>query len=376
MARSRIQPLQIIPLLLLLLLLGAGCLNACSQKQSSHLDNPKSNQDKLLVQQLKILGYDKYFDIPAPIQFQGEVPGWDSYRCPEENCRCINGNETFLMVRQGTEPNKTVFWMAGGGACWPGRDDCTKEPIFYQSYIELGLGSKNDQNPVRDWNIVYLPYCDGSLHLGDNNLDIDGDGLTDQYFWGLKNTSAAVNLTRILFPGTQQILISGCSAGGAGTIGAAPLLRLAFPEADLHVLNISGPGLIPSNGEMEYSLAMQSWGINWLLPPDCPLCKDQFIYLYDWLLDRDDQLKVGFFSSYQDVSARTLWDLSPEDYQNLILDTTSKIKTSHPKTFQRFMVKGEIHCATDYSYPIKGISFWDWITWMLEDDPRWVDLLE
>jgi hypothetical protein len=358
------------------ILLILGSITACNlARGDSHTQPPPpGNQD--LIQSLRSLHYDRYLLEPQFTPEHTQSQGWDVYTYPTDQLLCILGSQYFLMARRGTQAEKTVVWLDGGGACYPGRDDCAKEAQFYSWIQDGGLASSTPENPVRDWNFIYIPYCDGSLHMGDASADYDGDGVVDHWHWGLKSTSAALRLVSDLFPDTQDILIAGCSAGGAGTLAAATVARIQFPQAHLFVLNVSGSGLVnPANKETA-DLARQTWNVEQFITRDCPLCDQQIIYLYAWLLERDTRLKVGLFSSYQDAMTSTGWGLSGADFEALLIQTTAEIHTNHPGSFERFFISGDSHCLGDYSYAVNGITFWEWITYMVKDDARWVDQLE
>jgi hypothetical protein len=304
------------------------------------------------------------------------VDGWEVFRYRREELRCIEGGEYFIMARRGAVADSTVVWLDGGGACWPGRDDCATEAQFYSWIEEYGLASLDEDNPVRAWNFVYVPYCDGSIHLGDADADYDGDGVVDHWHWGLRGTSAAGRLAAELFPESRRFLIAGCSAGGAGTIGAVPVVRLLFPDASLYVLNISGLGLVdPSEPELPGLLA-ETWNIDEFVPADCARCRERLTFMYSWLLERDPGLRVGVYSSLQDSVVSSGWGEAPEVYQSLLLDTTDAIRADHPNTFKRFLAAGHTHCPDDYSYRLGGVSLWNWIRYMVSEDPRWTDLVE
>ncbi len=57
-----------------------------------------------------------------------------------------------------------------------GQDNCVQVLRLPSLLSEYGLTSRDPQNPVRDWNFIYVPYCDGSVHMGDNEADYDGNG--------------------------------------------------------------------------------------------------------------------------------------------------------------------------------------------------------
>ena len=329
-----------------------------------------------LLQDLQGLNFGKYLVDPAFHPELSHSGDWDVYTYSTDELRCVTGSEYFLMVRQGLDPQGTVLWLEGGGACWPGQEDCSTEAQIYDWIEEYGLASSNANNPVRDWNFVYVPYCDGSLHAGDSQADYDGDGVVDHWHWGMRSTSAAVRLIAELFPESERILVAGCSAGGGGTLWATPVVRLQFPKAGLYVLSIAGLALInPSRQETTQTIE-ETWNVGQFRPADCPQCDQQTLYFFSWLLERDSALRVGVFSSLSDVAARSRWGLSAEEFQTLMLSTTSEIHAAHPDTFQRFFIQGEEHCLADYAYSVEGISFWEWVGYLIDESPQWLDLVE
>jgi hypothetical protein len=306
-----------------------------------------------------------------------EITGWQMYTFDPTECGCIFGEEFFVLIRPGRDPGKTVFWMNGGGACWPGQEACANHFNLDRWSAESKLATQDERNPVRDWNFIFVPSCDGSFYLGDNQADYSGDGKIDHTHWGLRNTSAASALVRKLFPDSQKILIAGCSAGGYGTLVAAPLLRLQFPQASLYVYNESGPGLFNPAQTETWAQLMEAWGLDAVLPEGCPGCRNQLISLYPWMLGNDPNLRVGLFSSYQDsVIGNIYLGMSPPAFENLLMDSSELIHDQYSETFKRFFVKGSSHCVTDYNFRLRGVSVFEWIAALVSEGDDWDDLLE
>jgi hypothetical protein len=335
-----------------------------------------ANESTDYLRELQDLGFGKYLDASDELRTKTRDSGWDIYHYDLSDCRCLLGTDYVLMARKGSESTKTVLWMEGGGACFPGRDECTKEAVVSPLKMKFGLASSNPHNPVKDWNYIYVPYCDGSIHLGDSDADYDNNGQPDHWHWGLKNTTAAVRLMKELFPQSREILVAGCSAGGYGTLGTTPIVRLQFPQANLYVLNESGLGLMNPALYDTYAAAYRIWNITPLFPPDCPLCGQQLIYIYPWMLARDPYLRVGVFSSYGDATFSANWEMAPQDFKILLLDASAAARADYPDRFHRYFIEGSQHCVLDYSYEVDGVTIWDWISYMLENDPRWTDVLE
>lgn len=364
------------PKLVLVALFTMGSMAICGRALAPTDDRPSPTGNQDLLHALQDLHFDKYLVTPQLEPSHTRFQGWDVYRYRTDELRCVTGGEYFIMARRGADADKTVLWLQGGGACWPGRDDCTNEAQFDRGIAEWGLASPNEDNPVKTWNFIYVPYCDGSIHLGDSEADYDRDGIVDHWHWGFRMTSAAVRLIGELFPDSRRILIAGCSAGGAGTIGATPIVRLRFPEAQLYVFNVSGLGLMNPAGTDLLGVVKDTWNIGDFIPGDCPRCNEQIIYMYSWLLQRDPALRVGLFSSYQDAVSSSGRGMTAEEFESLVIDMTDAIRADHPDTFKRYLVAGDTHCIGDYSYRVNGVSLWDWITYLVDIDPRWTDVLE
>jgi hypothetical protein len=327
-----------------------------------------------LARRLESLHFGKYLTTPVLMPSHSEIDGWDEYTYPQDQLKCVTGFPFYIRARAGTASAKTALWLEGEGACWPGRDDCSKVAWFHPTIETSGLASPTKDNPARGWNLVYLPYCDGSLHMGDAEADYNGDGVIDHWHWGLNTNSAAVRLMQELFPDTDQVLIAGYSAGGTGTL-AAPITRLLFPQADIEVLNVSGAGLFNPAMTGIPDLVKGNWNIDQLIPSDCPACNLQITYLYSWLLDRDTQLRVGLFSSYQDAALSAIWSMRPEDFESLLLGATDAIHAQHSTAFKRFFIDGCEHCLANYGYKAGGVTFWDWIDHSLKGDPAWHEVM-
>jgi hypothetical protein len=90
---------------------------------------------------------------------------------------------------------------------------------------EFDTGTEVVPNPIGDWSIVYVPYCDGSVFTGDHDVDDASFPFGSVRFHrGLRNLSAAMDLAHTTFPHASRILLAGSSAGGAGASVFAPFL--------------------------------------------------------------------------------------------------------------------------------------------------------
>ena len=345
-------------------------------------------QDRAYLQTLENLAFNKYLSSPAAYDSVQHVNGWDGYILAEPEYQCVLGGHYALLAHAGTEVDKTVLWLQPGEECWPDHPNCGKSDQAYTdaealNYLAAGANggpfgpvSADRDNPLAQWNYIYVPTCDGSFHFGDAAADYDGDGVPDHFHNGLRQTSAAIQLMKQRFPNSQKILIAGSSNGGYGTFGATPIARLAFPAARLYVLNDSGPGLFRPEPPAIWPVLIKTWNLSPMLPADCAQCRDQLIYLFDWMLDHDSKLKIGLYSSYQDAVVSQVVGLSGAENEQLLRAATNQIHQNHPDTFKRYFIKGDSHCIADFYNQVNGVTLWMWLEALINDRSSWNEVLE
>jgi hypothetical protein len=336
--------------------------------------------DSILLAQLKLrldsLAISKYTGVTstsnAPMSGNAS---WQVYTFAQSQCQCIKQGVFQVAYRTGGSTNKLVYYLQGGGACWPGMTSCTETVAF--DVANEPYASSSNSNPVAGWPFVYVPYCDGSVHMGDNIADDDNNGSAESWHWGLRNNSAGIAIAKLRHPSLDTVFIVGRSAGGFGTATAAMLMRSAYPAARIYVINDAGPGLFNPSRPDVWNAVVGSWKMTDYFPQECDSCTKQIIYLYDWQLSRDPRLKVGLYSAYQDLTIGFgFLGMFPAAYQTLLVNTSANVHARHPSRFERFFETGTHHCAPNLGTSVNGVSLAAWMARMLKGESIWVDVLE
>jgi hypothetical protein len=257
---------------------------------------------------------------------------------------CMRG-ATFRYSTRSLDPERLVVFLQGGGACWD-------EFCLAVNQAPAGIPAVDalrrdlDVNPLRDWSIAYLPYCDGSLFAGNRDHDDDGDGTSDRFHRGLLNLSAALQHSREQFPSPRQVVLTGSSAGGFGTILATALVRVAWPQAEILVFNDSGVG-VARDGDVRFiSHLIDQFGASQLVPDDCDEClvNGHIAPLVGWALERDDNLRVAVFSSWFDsIMGDTFLGMDPYLFQQALARETGALHERFPDRYRRFIVDDSTH---------------------------------
>jgi Pectinacetylesterase len=195
--------------------------------------------------------------------------GWEQVTTSAE-CVCADGSPYSYWIHRA-DPNKVVFFLQGGGACFD-LNSCAFDSGTYKTSTGLGddptnLGGIFDftdtRNPLADYSFVFAPYCTGDVHIG-NATHVYGPELTVEHK-GSVNASTALSALATQFPDTAQLVVAGESAGSIPTPLYAGLAHDMLPSADISVL-ADGSGAYPSITGLNAAIGAL-WGTESAIPP-------------------------------------------------------------------------------------------------------------
>ena len=201
---------------------------------------------------------------------------------------CIEGEDYFVSTREGSS-NDLMIFLQGGGGCWDGVDSCFKVPT---PFLQFGVLSATDMaNPLKDFDVVYVPYCDGSLFQGNIDRTINGNV---SYQRGLQNVTAALDIALSEFPSPDRIVLTGISGGAFGTISVMPMVRAYYPDTEILVLNDSGLGVAKSEETGFVDFLLEEFNSTRFIPESCIDCtgNGHITRLLEWQLDNDPNLSM------------------------------------------------------------------------------------
>ncbi len=353
--------------------------------------------------ELSAVGVDKYLGAFTPVASSDVGDGWTKHTFDPafgptgpNGPVCIAGTPFSAFTRAGAAPDKLLIFMQGGGACWQGFYNCNilseaQEPPA----PPFGIWDfKSKDNPWKKHNIVYMPYCDGSVFSGDNDvLDPSFPFGLFRFHRGLRNQSAAMDLAKATFPDAVKITVAGSSAGGAGAAGFAPfLIRFVYGNgAKITVFNDAGPiavNLDPGNLPAQADIAARAadWDFGKFFPASCTGCDDmgQATEIIQWRLDNDTEIQEAFYETEFDATNRFFTRLLGDSfgYRNLVVTEHGLLNAAHPDRYKRFIVNGGDTSHTILQTPgylfqeANGVRIADWATDFIKNADGWVDIVE
>ena len=291
---------------------------------------------------------------------------------------CIDGSE-YTMATRDVGAEELVIFLQGGGACWSTFCAATQNAAPGIPMIGI-LDPDRDNNPVKDWNQVYLPYCDGGIHTSDRDSDSDGDGADDRFQRGLHNLSAALDVAINTFPEPSRILLIGNSAGGMGTTFSLPLVRYLYPDVPIDLVNDSGVGVLRP-GEPEFiRMVMDDWNSSAFLPESCADCISEDGHLTNyhiWQMNEDENLRRGMLSYSRDTTfADFFLQIGKDAFEVALLEEMQKLEDAHPDRQRSWIPAGADHTFVllEPDKTAGGVPVMDWISAMLDASDDWVSV--
>ncbi|ADO75142.1 conserved uncharacterized protein [Stigmatella aurantiaca DW4/3-1] len=317
----------------------------------------------------------------------GTEPGtWGWTAVPESTCD--EGTPTGLGSNLAEDSKNLVIYFSGGGACWDATTcleansslhgpftgflfTLVKDNTFKGSILDRTLA----HNPYQDWNLFFLPYCTGDLHIGDADQVYTAGSVTKTIrHRGLKNTQAFLARIAATVPEPEQVLVTGSSAGGFGAALNYTLIRQAFPRARVFLVDDAGP--LFKNDALSPALRAawaQAWNYDAVLEGIDPAVREDFSALYPVLARKFPEDRMALLSSLQDETIRAYFQLTPERFEIALRDLATTVIAPLPRT-RTFLTPGEGHTLLTQpaAHRSQNVGLLDWLQQMhTASDAEW-----
>lgn len=302
---------------------------------------------------------------------------------------CSRGTEYVFFVIPGAR-DKVIIEFEGGGACWDATTCGYAKSLFTESVdipkhtVDLA-GSKtwydhgNPAHPMKDWTHVFIPYCTGDVHWGDNvKTYTPADPMEPPI---TINHKGAINATAVLdwvyaqFTAPSKLFVTGCSAGGYGSILWAPHVQKHYASARVYHFSDSAAGVITTDF---FQKSFPSWNVE----PHFP----SFVAPFPSVTSITVMYKAiaahypnNIYSQYNTLldSNQTFYYVAmggtnAQAWSAQMKASIKEIQSTAPR-FRTFLAAGEQHCILPktnfYEAEAGGTKLTDWLSKMVNDQP-------
>ena len=184
---------------------------------------------------------------------------------PQTGAVCGDGSPYKFFVNRVPNTSNTIIYLEGGGACWDyascsgqsgirGARNPNGIPDNYMSLLNPGASLVSPfvvrlhpwtRTKSQNWNMVYVPYCTGDIYAGDKvAVYPNPSDAAKPLVWhhnGLRNMRATLGWLKDNLQRPAQLLTTGCSAGGAGSLNNYAAIRQDMAPNKGFLINDSGP---------------------------------------------------------------------------------------------------------------------------------------
>jgi hypothetical protein len=246
--------------------------------------------------------------------------------------RCMNDETTGIGVNLSSKSKDLVIFLQGGNACF-NTVSCAitanektgyQQAEFDKEKGVLGaapLFSRTDaNNPLKDYNYVYVPYCTGDVHGGDAAGVMAGGKVRN--FHGYKNLDTFLDRIVPTIPQAGKVILAGVSAGGFGAAYNYDHVAKRFPNNKVILIDDSGPPM----AEAYVPACLQKhlfdlWGLKNTVPSGCADCNqpsgvfmEPFVkYIATQYSDRF----LTLLSGTEDATIASFWGFGNDDCKDL-----------------------------------------------------------
>lgn len=337
---------------------------------------------------------------------------WEKVEIP--GTVCGNNSQYKFFVNYSDTSDNLVVVFEPGGACWDyascsgasGIRGAANPNGIPDNHFELApfispfLQRADTESPTRDWNQVYVPYCTGDIHSGNNVItytDTDGKGPPLEFHHnGHANVQAIIGWIDDNFTHVPKMLATGCSAGGAGAITNYHFLRNGVRAAQKgYLLDDSGP-IFPSTGYSQplHLKVRESWNVDSILEGlPAGFDVENFGTINTALADEfpDDRLATTFFRrdmNFSLYSYERFYDFPPKeeilrmweaDTQLLVTQYETRENLAYYIPYWRDL--NDSHCTTVITWrgseiQAQGLDLQTWTADLLDDEKPLVNAIE
>lgn len=152
---------------------------------------------------------------------------------------CGLGTDYSFFHRDGSDASSLLIYFQGGGACWSWVDTRVEDgEVFGFRGI---FDQSNPENPFKSFQMVFIPYCTGDVHIGDTLKRYGDDpSVSPIAHYGYRNVSAVFEWVGKQGMQPEEVVVAGTSAGSYGALFYVTEVQNMFPDSRIVFIGDSG----------------------------------------------------------------------------------------------------------------------------------------
>ena len=190
--------------------------------------------------------------LPLAASAQTNLPAVDSFddgwNTLETDGLCSAGTPFQFYAKTSDASNNLLIFFNGGGACWFGQScDLSSEPNIHSPFADMDANNpnlatgifdfENTENPFADYDMVFIPYCTGDVHIGSGERNYSyqnaaGDEVNyTAHHNGFENSMTSLNWIFDNFTAVDNVVVAGSSAGAIGGSFYSGIVAEHYPSS-------------------------------------------------------------------------------------------------------------------------------------------------
>jgi len=318
-------------------------------------------------------------------------PGWTTF-APGGETRCARGTPFKYFVRRGSV-NRVVIDFRGGGACWDQptcsltganslfQEDAEPDAFIADESRARGFYDHNDsRNPFKDWHHVYIPYCTGDIHWGENDktyTNASGDKSFTINHRGATNVKAVLDWVYQNVASPEKLFVTGCSAGAYGSIIWSSYVKNHYKTAKVYQFADSGAGIITDDF---FKLSFPSWNASknfpTFIPGVDPTTLTRLPQLYDAIGKHFNDMFLSAYNTTYDENQyfyyKAMGGGTVNEWSEKMLASVAQIEAA-TLNFHAYIAPDFQHCILPYpefyDRTSNGVMLINWLSDVINDRP-------
>lgn len=308
--------------------------------------------------------------------------GWTPIT-PGGETLCARGTPFSFFAREGSSEDLLIEFQ-GGGACWDAQTCSPTGPTFDPSVEINGQDNPanaavgihdldNPENPFRDYDAVFIPYCTGDVQTGSSTITYQTSSTRtfEMNFNGAANARAALAYAYRIFDTPESVAVAGCSAGAISASFWASDVIARYPAVPAIVIGDSAGGYL-GNIEDQFTAWNTAEAARTLpIPAYASADMEDLSFVGFWeatMLAFPQARYAQFNTAFDSVQTffTSLSDRRAEAYDDALAANLQTLTDANPTGFRYVTVGGSEHCVLPrnelFTFAVNGTRFADWLT--------------